>query len=154
MKLDLNKLIIGVLILIIVLGTSCSPSNQLRRAERLIRKAEAKGAQWSNVSVTDTVWRVDTVRITGGRFDTLVKYSTDTITVTKDKVVTKIKITPGKTVYVETKCPDKVVIKRVPYTVTKTTTKTIKAGYSLFQIIGGIIFGIVLGALLGKLLWK
>lgn len=133
---------------------SCGPANQLRRAERLIAKAEAKGALWSNVSVTDTVWRVDTIRVAGGSLDTLVKWSTDTITVTKDKIITKVKITPSKTVYIETKCPDKVITRKTVYTITKNTTKTIKAGYTLLEVIGIGIFGLLLGAFLGRIFWK
>lgn len=139
---------------LMVVLASCGPSSKLRRAERMIAEAEKKGAVWAVKTRVDTVYSMDTIKVAGGRLDTLIKYSTDTITVVKDKIVTKIKITPGKTVYVDTKCPDKVVIKKVPYTVTKTTTKTISAGYTRWEVIGIGIFGLLLGAFLGRIFWK
>lgn len=143
-----------IVVILPVFLASCSASNRLKRAERLIAKAEANGAVWSTKSKTDTVFRIDTVFVTGGRFDTLVKYTTDTITVTKDKIVTKVKVSPGKTIYVETKCPDKIVVKKVPYTVTHTITKTIKAGYSWFQLLLAGLFGLVVGYLIGRILGR
>lgn len=110
MKLSLS-IIVGLLLM-----ASCSPESKLRRAKRLITQAEAGGLEWKS----DTVFQEVKVVVPETRFDTVVKQVNflDTIVVTKDKVVTRVKVnTVEKEIFVETKCPEKVVVKKVPYTV-------------------------------------
>lgn len=110
MKLSLS-IIVGLLLL-----ASCSPSAKLRRANELIEQAEAAGLKWKS----DTVFQEVRVVVPQTKFDTVVKRVDfrDTIVVTKDKVVTRVKVnTVEKEIFVETKCPEKVVVKKVPYTV-------------------------------------
>lgn len=104
-------------LLIIIILASCAPkaTRQLRRAEKLIRKAELNGANWK----TDTVFVTKEIITEKQTVDTLFKFTTDTIRITKDRIVTKIKVSP-KTIYVHSEClPDTVKI-QVPVTVTKT----------------------------------
>ena len=151
MKPDPKTLAIIFLTLVV---TACGPAAKLRRAEKLIAQAEKAGAKWHEKTTIDTVYRVDTVKVSGNGFKTIEKFTTDTITIYKDKVLTKIKITPGATVYVETKCPDKVVIRKVPYTVTKTVNREIRAGLATWQTIGLCVFFLLLGFMANDLYRK
>lgn len=95
---------------------SCSPQSKLRRAKELIEQAEAAGLEWKS----DTVFQEVKVVVPETRFDTVLRQVNfrDTIVVTKDKVVTRVKVnTVEKEIFVETKCPEKVVVKKVPYSV-------------------------------------
>jgi hypothetical protein len=97
---------------------SCSPQAKLRRAQRLIQQAENSGLVWKS----DTVFQEIKVVVPETHFDTVLRQVNfrDTIVVTRDKVVTRVKInTVSRDVFVETKCPEKIVIKKVPYTVTR-----------------------------------
>lgn len=118
-------------ILIIMIMASCSPAAKLRRAEKLIAKAEEMGAKWH----VDTVYVTKHVIVPETHFDTVLTEVNfrDTITVEKDKVVTRVKVnTVSKEIFIETKCPPDTIKIKVPVTV----TKTIKAkGYSLWQLI-------------------
>lgn len=92
-------LIIAVLIL-----SSCAPkaTRQLRRAEKLIRKAELNGATWGS----DTVYLTREVITPLVSTDTVVALTYDTITVFKDRVLTKVKISQ-KEVFIKSEClPD------------------------------------------------
>lgn len=105
-----------VIALFLVMATSCSPESKLRRAQRLISQAEAAGLEWKS----DTVFQEIKVVVPETHFDTVLRQVNfrDTIVVTKDKVVTRVKInTVSRDVFVETKCPEKIVIKKVPYEV-------------------------------------
>lgn len=110
MKLSLS-IIVGLLLL-----TSCSMESKLRRAARLIKKAENSGLHWKN----DTVFQTIVVTSPATHFDTVLTELNfrDTIVVTRDKVITRVKVnTVEKKIFIETKCPEKVVVKKVPYTV-------------------------------------
>lgn len=112
MKLSLS-IIVGLLLM-----ASCSPSAKIRRAQRLIAQAEAAGLQWES----DTVFQTIVVKTPETYFDTVLRQVNfrDTIVVTRDKVVTRVKInTVSRDVFVETKCPEKIVVKKVPHTVTR-----------------------------------
>ena len=144
-----------ILILAGALLASCSASNQLKRANRLIAKAEANGAKWSETSKTDTVFVIKEVSVPGVEVDTVANLTADTIIVTKDIVITKVVVdTRTKKVYVKTTVKPDTIKVRTYYTITKTVSKQLKAGYSLLQLIGMGIFGIILGAFLGRLFWR
>jgi len=117
-----------ILMALVIIG--CGPASKLRRAENLIAQAEKMGAKVKS----DTVFITREVVVPKIEFDTVLRQVNfrDTITVTKDKVVTRLKIdTITKEIFVETKCPEKKVIVRVPHTV----TKKISAGYTLWELI-------------------
>lgn len=110
MKLSLS-IIVGLLLL-----TSCSSENKIRRAKRLIDQAGAAGLKWKS----DTVFQEVTITVPVVQFDTVVEVQSwhDTITVMKDRVTTKVLVRPiTKEVYISSKCDSVVIVKRVPYTV-------------------------------------
>ena len=127
--------------LIAVVGlASCSPSAKLRKAERLIAEAEAAGLKWK----IDTLWQTKFVIVPELRIDTLIEKVNfrDTLVVTKDKVVTKLKFdTLRRTIYVQTECPADTVKIEVPVQV----IKEIKSGYTLWDLIILAIFCLIIG---------
>lgn len=134
------KSILSVVSLVIL--TSCGASYYLKRAEVNIRKAEQLGAKVTQ----DTVYK--TVEVPEVKIDTLVEKVNflDTIYVTKNRVVTKVKIdVKDSTVYVETKCPP--VKLEVPVAV----NRDIKAGYTLFNVITYSLLALGLGYLIKSL---
>jgi hypothetical protein len=109
------KYLIAALALVIA---SCSPESKLRRASRLIRQAEASGIKW----ISDTVFVPLTITVPAVTTDTVVQVQSwrDTITVVKDRLVTRVVVNPvEKTVYIASKCDSVVVIRKVPHTVTR-----------------------------------
>lgn len=124
---------------------SCGPTQQLRRAERLISKAESKGAVWK----IDTVYKETSFTITGVETDTIfVPHEGDTVIIEKERLSVKFVDLPGEKVYIEGKCLPDTVIMSVPYQV----TKTIQAGKSIwnythwFAIL--FVFGLFCGAII------
>lgn len=139
----MRYIIILLLVLLAIAMGSCSPNSKLRRAKRLIEKAEAAGAVWE----TDTVFSEIKVIVPETKFDTIVNIQswTDTITVTKDRVTTRVVVTPSeKVVYIESKCDSVVIEKEVPVTV----TKTIHAGPTLWQSVKMFLIGFAAGVIL------
>src|SRR5690349_17145665 len=82
-----SKILVLTVITATLFLTSCSPAGKLKRAQKLIDKAEQAGAKWS----VDTVYITKEVIVPERVLDTLVRYVnlTDTITVTENNVVTK-----------------------------------------------------------------
>ena len=128
-----------LLLLISIVAISCGPNHYLRKAERAIDKAEKLGLKWK----TDTVWNTIEVAVPEIDFDTVISYETlnDTITVTKDNIITRVKVnTVTKEIFVQTKCtPDTIKVK-VPVIV----NREIKAGkgfwhYALWFLIVAVI---------------
>ena len=112
---------IGILFLLVMLFTSCNPAaNKLRRAERLIKKAESLGA----------TWHVDSVRVEVPvflkeiRVDSIFKDRPgDTVVLIKDRLkVTYVRL-PGDSVYLDGESKADTVYQ----TVTKTVQKVIYA---------------------------
>lgn len=136
-------------ILAAVILASCSPAAKLRRAERLIDRAIADGAKIQH----DTVFTEKIVTVPERIVDTLVTVQniTDTITVTVNKVTTKVKYTPStKTVYIKTLCPKFTKTIRVPVVV----ERKISAGYSLWDLIILALVCLFAGAMASKFFWK
>lgn len=138
-------------IIAILLVTACGPASKLRRAKRLIASAETSGA----TVVTDTVFKEVPVYVKEMRIDTIVQRVDfrDTLVVTKDRVVTRIKIDPvEKTVYVKTVCPPDTLRIKVPVVV----TKKISAGYTGWGVgwrTGvGFLLGLIVGTFFGRFL--
>lgn len=138
-----------LLYLLILLGffflLSCGgPTGKLRRAEKLIAKAEAQGLKWS----VDTVFKTIEVITPKIEFDTVLKQVnfTDTITVTKDNVITRLKInTVTKEVFVSTECPSDTVFVKVPVQV----KRKIEAGkgwqYYFWRGLGLVVMAFIAG---------
>jgi hypothetical protein len=124
----------------VVLMTACGPESKLRRAKKLIAKAEAEGISWES----DTVYREVKVVVPETKIDTVVSIInwTDTLVITKDRVTTKVVVTPStKTVYIQSVCDSVIVEKRVPYTV----TREIRVGDRWIKKAGFILLGLVIG---------
>src|SRR5688500_10348714 len=109
-------------LLIALILSSCGVNYHLRKAQRHIKKAELKGA----IINRDTVFKTLTVYTPKIEFDTVLRQVNfrDTITVEKDKVITRLKIdTIQRTVWLSTDRPPDTVIVRVPVSV-ETNIKT------------------------------
>jgi hypothetical protein len=95
----------------------CGPASKLRRAEKLIAKAEQQGAQWTRDTVfIDTPVFIEEVK----RDSIFFSLPGDTVRIEKDRLrVTYVRL-PGDSVYIEGKClPDTVKVS-VPITITNT----------------------------------
>lgn len=137
-----------ILILVVVFLVSCGPASKLKRAKKLIAKAESQGAIWTS----DTVYKAVEIPVPEIRIDTLIKQVnfSDTITIVKDKVVTKIRVDSAlKTIYVRTEAkPDTIRIK-IPVRVENTIEA--KSWLKWFHLIGiGFALGIVAVILLRR----
>lgn len=126
-------------IIILLILTSCSPNYYLRKAERAIKKAEQRGSAWHS----DTVFKIMEVKTVRIQFDTIVKNVnfTDTITLIKDKIVTKVKVnTVTKEVFVDVEVPADTIRVEVPVIV----NKSIKAGKGFwYYAIRGLLLAIL-----------
>ena len=126
---------------------SCGPAAKLRRAERLINKAEELGAKWHVDSVQVEV----PVVITETRVDTIQTIKPgDSIVIEKERLKVVIKRLKGDTLKVEAKCKaDTVRIK-----VTKTINKTIEAkgGIKWWWLVIVFFAGAVVGRFIIRLL--
>lgn len=122
--------------------TSCGPSAKLRRANRLIKSAEASGLEWKS----DTVYQVVEVVVPKIEFDTVFRQVNfiDTLVVTRDRAITRIKInTVTREVYVKTKCPEQTKRVKVVHTVTRKIHVKPSFWYDLKLVSLGIFIGLV-----------
>lgn len=138
-------LLIAVIIAMILSG--CGVNYHLRKAKGHLKKAEQKGA----VVDRDTVFKTITVHTPKIEFDTVLRQVNfrDTITVEKDKVITRLKIdTITKEIYVYTECPPDTITVRVPVEV-KTNIKTPHGFwyYTIRLALPCLIVGFILGAI-------
>lgn len=131
-----------IIVLLIIVMTSCSPAAKLRRAEKLIDKAEELGAKWKVDSVVVEIpvpvpsVRVDTVeRVLPG----------DSILIEKDRLRVVIKRLPGDTIKVQAECE----ADTITVTATKVVTKTIEAkgGLRWWWLLVAAAAGMILGAI-------
>jgi hypothetical protein len=132
---------------IILLMSSCGPSHYLKKAERALKKAEQLGADIS----ADTVYLDREIIVPKTHFDTVLTEVNfrDTITVVKDRVVTKVKVnTVEKKIFVETECPSDTVKIKVPVRV----IRKISAGYSLWELIILAVAALAVGFAAGRFL--
>lgn len=137
----------GVAVLFIVLMLGCSAAHKLKRAEKLINKAEELGAKWH----TKTVYVQDTVIITETRVDsTMVLIPGDTVTLEKERLKVVIRRLRGDTIFVDAKCAADTVIKKVPVTVVKTLVA--KSGIPWWWILIALVAGTFLGTFVMKAL--
>jgi hypothetical protein len=114
---------------IVLILASCSPAAKIRRAEKLIKRAEELGARWHVDSVvTEIEMPVPQIQT-----DTIVHIKRgDTVVIEKDRLKVVIRRVARDTIMVSAECQADTIRTKV----TKTITKTIKApGYSLWQMI-------------------
>jgi hypothetical protein len=105
------------IILLTLFLLSCGPASKLRRAERLISKAEEKGATWR----VDTVYTQVPVIVSQVKKDTVFEsLPGDTVVIEKERLKVKYVKLPGDSVFIEGECKADTVYKEVPVTVTKT----------------------------------
>jgi hypothetical protein len=128
----------------LILLVSCSPQSKLRRAKKLIAQAEASGLEWKS----DTVFSEVRIEIPASSADTIMKVVnwTDTVTVVRDRITTKVMVRPEtKTVYISSKCDPVTIIKKVPYTV----SREIVVEQSFWKKLGRSALAGILGIILG-----
>jgi hypothetical protein len=126
MKSQMRAILIISLFLV-----SCGPAWHLRRAE-------LKGAKVT----TDTVFQIVQTIVPMVKHDSVfTSLPGDTVRITKDRLSIKYVRLPGDSVYIEGKCDADTVKIKVIHTV----TKTVKAGYTGWKLVGMIIFGLVAG---------
>lgn len=136
MKLP-HYIILGLLLI------SCGPAAKLRRAEKLIAKAEEMGAVWH----VDTVYQMTPIEIESVRVDSVfVAQPGDTVTIEKDRLKVKYVRLPGDSVFIEGECEADTIYKAVPVTVTKTIKATggLKWWWLLVAAAGGMILASLL----------
>lgn len=140
------KTILPYFLLAVALA-SCGPAGKLRRAEKLIKKAELQGATWT----ADTVWVQRTVVRPQIDTDTLVVIKPgDSVVIFKDRLQVKIKRLAGDTVFVEAKCKADTVKVKVPVNVYRTITA--KGWLRWWHLLIAFVVGVVLGRLVLKML--
>lgn len=128
-------------VILLLILCSCGAANKLKRAERLIAKAESMGAVWH----VDTVYKevpyyVDSVRVDS----VFIAKEGDTVVIEKDRLKLKYVRLPGDSVYIEAECEADTVYQNVPVTVTKTIeAKSDWLKWLIIGFVGGIVlFGI------------
>lgn len=125
----------------------CSANFHLRQAEIHLRKAALLGAKIER----DTVYVEREVLVPSIHFDTVVREVNflDTVVVTKNNIITKIKInTVEKEVYIKTVCPPDTVRIEVPVTV----KEKIESGWPWWWLLVAGLGGLVVGVIMGKLI--
>jgi len=96
-----TALIVACGLLLCVSLNSCGPASKLRRAEKLIKKAELQGAVWK----TDTVFKEIPVFIRETHLDSIfVAKQGDTVVLTKDRLQVKYVRLQGDTVFIDAEC--------------------------------------------------
>jgi hypothetical protein len=124
-------------ILIAVVG--CGPAAKLRRAQKLIAKAEMLGAKWH----TDTVWK-DTYHYIPRveRDSVFLNVPGDTVVIEKERLRVKVKVNHDS-IYVKGEClPDTVEVK-VPVVVNKSIEAPQKITW--WEAVLGVLLAFVIG---------
>jgi hypothetical protein len=144
LKLSLPYCIILALTAVL---TACGPASKLRRAEKLIQKAELQGAKWK----IDTVWVERQVFVPEIGVDTLIiSKPGDTVVISKDRLQVKYVRLRGDTVFVDAKClPDTVKV-TVPVTVTKEIV--VHGRLRWYHLVGWSLLALIFGVIAGRLL--
>lgn len=139
-----------LLLLLVVIMSGCGvlrPSDDKKAARHLrkSKKHERLAIGYGAVIYPDTVFTEVKVLVPEVRFDTLVRVQnwTDTIVVSKDKVITRVVVKPEtKEVYIDSKCDTVWVVEKYPSTITKRievpVTKEKKAMFIFLGILTGM----------------
>jgi hypothetical protein len=130
-------------IFIVLILCSCGPAAKLRRAEKLINKAEELGAKWKVDSVVVEI----PVPIESVRVDTVERVLPgDSIVLEKERLKVIVRRIPGDTIMIWAECEaDTIKVK-----VTKTITKTIEAkgGLKWWWLLVAAAVGVLVASLL------
>lgn len=119
---------------------SCGPAAKLRRAEKLIAKAEQQGATWR----VDTIYTEVPVIINQVREDTIFEsVPGDTVVIEKERLKIKYVKLPGDSVFIEGECKADTVYKEFPTVVTKTIEA--KGGIKWYWIAVAVLLGLLVG---------
>ena len=128
---------------ILILLASCGPAAKLRRAEKLIKKAEEQGAVWH----TDTVYQMTPVEIESVRVDSVfVAKPGDTVTIEKERLKVKYVRLPGDSVFIEGECEADTIYKAVPVVVNRKLEA--KGGHKWWWLLIAAAGGMILASLL------
>jgi hypothetical protein len=130
-------------IFIVLIICSCGPAAKLRRAEKLINKAEELGAKWKVDSVIVEI----PVPVQSVRMDTVERVLPgDSIVLEKERLKVVIKRIPGDTIMVWAECKSDTIKVRV----TKTITKSIEAkgGIKWWWLLVAAAVGVLVASLL------
>lgn len=132
-------------IVILFILASCGAANKLKRAERLIAKAESMGATWR----IDTVYKEVPFYVDSVRVDSIfVAKVGDTVVIEKERLKLKYVRLAGDSVYIEAKCEADTVYQTVPVTVTKTIEAKVNWWkYFLMGVGAALLVVIVIGRL-------
>jgi hypothetical protein len=131
------------MIILTVLLSSCSANYYLKRSQQLERKAVMLGA----IIKHDTVYKERVIIMTEKSIDTVVRHVNfrDTVTVTKNRIVTKVKIdTIHHTVFVDTKCPADTIKIKVPITIVKHIETSGDVPWWIWAIVSALVFLIII----------
>lgn len=119
---------------------SCSSASKLRRAEKLIEKAEELGAKWHVDTMTLKVpYAVPEIAYKEVHF----AMPGDTVRIEKERLQIKYVRLKGDSVFIEGKCKADTIYKDVPVTIVKTIKA--KQGFSLWQLIVLAIIALLCG---------
>ena len=143
----LTLLFFILLLLVLIVLNSCGPGYHLRRAQHHIRKAEEKGAKWSSQTFyKDVSFKVPGIDV---KFTPKILAAGEPMVFVKDSVITRVIIKSGQagrdTVFVDTKCPDRIVQKSVPVSIEKSIKAGKSFGYYLPWFVLVFIIGVVVG---------
>jgi hypothetical protein len=136
----------SVAVFAIVMLTGCA-ANKLKRAERLINRAEELGAKWH----VDTLMVEVPIVVPSVRVDsTIIIKPGDTVTVWKDRLKLKYVRLAGDTVRIQAECAADTIYKKVPVTVVKTIKA--KGGIKWWWLVIALAAGTFLGRFVIKAL--
>lgn len=136
----------AIIIFLLVLFTACGPAGKLRRAEKLIQKAELQGATWKS----DTVFTEVPTFIKETRVDTLVSVRVgETVTLIKDRLQVKYVRLKGDTVFIDAKCAADTIKVKVPVNVYRTITA--KGWLRWWHLVIAFFAGAIIGRFVIKL---
>lgn len=139
----------AIYILIILALSACGPASKLRRAEKLIKKAEQQDGVWTS----DTVWVQRRVIVPEIRVDSItIIRPGDSVVIFKDRLEVKIKRLAGDTVFVAGKCLADTVKVEVPVTVTKEIV--VHGSMKWYHIVGWSLFALLVGIFFGRVILK
>lgn len=131
-------IILSIALLLSLVG--CGPAGKLRRAEKLIKKAELQGASWS----VDTVFTEVPTFIKETRVDTLVSVRVgETVTLIKDRLQVKYVRLKGDTVFIDAKCAADTFKIKVPVNIYRTITAKgwLRWWHFIIVFVAGAIIG-------------
>jgi hypothetical protein len=135
-------------LILVLLLSSCGPGAKLRRAEKLIAKAEQLGAQWRS----DTTYQTIEVPVVHVELDTMVVTKpNDTIYLEKDRLTVEI-IRRADTIRIAAEClPDTIKVE-VPVRIERDIVAP-KPYWTWWKVAGVSLILLIVGMVVGRL-WR